>query len=370
MTGRTPILSLSGILGQERAVETLRSAAASSRVHHAWIFAGPAGVGKFTAAVAFAALLLDPTSAPGLTGAIEPEEGSATQRMIASGSHPDLHVITKELAAYSADAQVRSSKQRNIAKAVIDEHLLTPIALAPSVKTASMAGKVFIVDEAELLDPSLSRAYTQNAMLKTLEEPPAGSVIILVTAHEERLLPTIRSRCQRVAFGRLDAASMQKWLKAAEGELGGLRDADERAWVLAYADGSPGRALTAMRTGLYQWRRTLGPMLAQLERPGAFPLELGPTMAKLIDEWAAARVDEGEKAGASPSKEAANMAAARHMFALLGAHAGEQLRRAPDEPSRARRLRWIDALSECERHVSANVNLQLAMENLAAQWAR
>jgi DNA polymerase-3 subunit delta' len=154
-------------------------------------------VGKFTTALAFAAVILDPSSQPDLSGVIEPDPESASQQLLAAGTHPDLHIITKELAVVSRVDSVRDSKQRNIAKAVLEEFLLEPAARTGSMNGA-LASKVFIVDEAELID-----GVGQNSLLKTLEEPAPGSVIILVTANEERLLPTIRSRCQRVGFAPL-----------------------------------------------------------------------------------------------------------------------------------------------------------------------
>src|SRR6266853_6522241 len=72
-------LPLSGIIGQDQAVSGLRAAVQSGRIHHAWVFHGPTGVGKFTTALAFAALILDPTSAPDLSGQIEPDPQSQTQ---------------------------------------------------------------------------------------------------------------------------------------------------------------------------------------------------------------------------------------------------------------------------------------------------
>ena len=73
------------------------------------------------------------------------------------------------------------------------------------------------------------------ATLKLLEEPPAGTVIILVTTREDRLLPTIRSRCQRVAFAPLDDQAMQSWLASADLAV----DPESRRWIERFAEGSP-----------------------------------------------------------------------------------------------------------------------------------
>jgi DNA polymerase III subunit delta' len=353
-------VSFGEIIGQERAVANLRSCIASGRMHHAWIFHGPPGVGKFTTALAFAGVILDPTSEPGLSGEIEPDPASETQRLLEAGTHPDLHIVVKELAAISREAGVRDSKQRTIAKDVLEEFLIEP-AQRTSSGRGGLAAKVFIIDEAELIDQR-----GQNALLKTLEEPAAGSVIVLVTASEERLLPTIRSRCQRVGFVPLGEKEMQRWFKAAEVDLEGLEEA-ERSWVLSYAEGSPGTAELVLETGLVQWRRTLAPLLAEIEA-GRFPIEMGSTMAKLAEEWAAAWVERPGNENAS--KDAANKAAARQMLRLVAEHYRQRLRAgaASGEGAQAS-LRAIDLVAEAERQADFNVQCQFVMENLAAQLA-
>jgi DNA polymerase III subunit delta' len=357
--GFTP---LSAVLGQGRAVEVLHGAIGSGRVHHAWIFGGPAGVGKFTAAVGFAALLLDPAtrvergSKNGPARVIEPGSASSVQQLVRSGNHPDLHVIRKELAAMSSESDVRKRKQTNIPLEVLKEFLLKPAAMARAMAGESPAGKVFIVDQAELIDP-----IGQNALLKTMEEPPAGTVIILVTSNEERLLPTIRSRAQRVSFGRLDAGAMERWLEGS----GLATPPGMRKWVLEYAAGSPGVATTVIRQGLHAWHAALGPMLASVDR-GTFSGELGPAMAKLIDERAA----EEAKATPEGSKDAANRAWSKRMLGYVATHyqgrlsggegGGEGLERA---------ARAIDLVADAERQIDANVRYSDVVENLAAQLA-
>ncbi len=350
---------LDAILGQPRAVGVLRAALRSGRVHHAWVFAGPPGVGKRTTAEAFAAMLLDPTLAASADGELRAALGSDTARLVATRAHPDLHVITKELARFSGDASVRARKMTTIAKEVIETHLLAPIALAPTIRTTALAQKVFIVDEAELMDRSRTNAPTQNALLKTLEEPAPGSVIVLVTAREDALLPTIRSRCQRVGFGPLDDAAMDAWLERANLPAG----PEELAWARRLAQGSPGRAELAIETGLVDWARALDPLLDGLDRGRPQP-ELGGELARLVDAWAADWVKQRPQA----SKEAANHAGAGHMLGLLAERYRGQLHDVATQggdPSAA--LTAIDAIAATERQIAANVPAALAMEHLAAQ---
>ena len=351
---RTPAPGpLSARIGQARAVGVLQRAIDAGRVHHAWIFHGPSGVGKFTAALAFAGVLLDPEAAPTLTGTVEPPADSAVQRLLRAGAHPDLHVVVKELARYSDSKQVRDAKLQTIPKAVVDTHLLRPAVLASNLP-GGLAGKVFIVDEAELLDRSPTNAPVQNALLKTLEEPPEGTVIVLVTASEDRLLPTIRSRCQRVAFTRgLDVAGPDVPPGAAP-------------WLLSIAGGSPGALVGALDAGLHGWHLEIDPMLDDAER-GRFHVALGPTMTRLIDDRAAAWVKEGETRGENRSKDAANRVAARQMLGLVAEHDRAGLA----DPARAgAAVRAIDHVVDASRELSSAVQVQFVMDHLAARLPR
>ncbi len=350
--------TLSDILGQDRAISALRGALSAGRVHHAWVFHGPSGVGKMTTARAFAAALLDPTLAPNLAGELEPDPDSETQRLINANVHPDLHIVTKELALFSDDANVRARKLITIPRQVVDEHLVRPAALTARVPTGARAGKVFIVDEAELLDEG-----TQNAVLKTLEEPAPGTVIILVTSRENRLLPTIRSRCQRVAFAPLDDASMRAWIKL-DKERASIGQ-EQRDWLIRFADGAPGRFELAQTMGLFAWKRELAPRLDAADH-GSFDPDLGKTMSDLVESYAQAWVDAHENA----SKDAANKDGARQLFALLAHRAQETLRAAKDDAIAHRALATIDAIGEAERNIDSNVNMKFAFEDLAARLAR
>ncbi|MEX0876820.1 MAG: hypothetical protein WD114_05110 [Phycisphaerales bacterium] len=348
-----PPEGLDAILGQGRAIEVLRQAMDSQRVHHAWIFHGPEGVGKFTAAIAWAATILDPSSAPDLTGRLAPDPLSHVQQLIRAGTHPDLHVLKKELARYHEESKVRDAKLRTIPKAIVEEHLIKPATLAPTLKNGSIAGKVFIVDEAELLDTPV-----QNAILKTLEEPAPGTVIILVTSSEDRLLPTIRSRCQRVAFTPLDDDSMRAWASRQDFDV----SPDAHHWLMRYASGSPGRYQEAVESDLYSWHIAIDPMYTQAER-GRHPLTMGTTMAELVENWAQGWVKQGEKLGENRSKEAANRKGADQMFALIA----QRARMGLTDPARMERsLHAIDCVQRARRELDTNVQVKFVMDHLAA----
>ncbi|MDF1809129.1 MAG: AAA family ATPase [Phycisphaerales bacterium] len=351
-------IGMGKVLGQHRAMEILGQSMQSQRVHHAWIFHGPKGVGKFTAAVAWAATILDPSSAPNLNGDIEPDPESQVQGLLRAGTHPDLHVIKKELAKYHEEKKVRDAKLQTIPKAVVEEHLIVPATLAPTIKSDSIAGKVFIIDEAELLDRSPNKAPVQNAILKTLEEPAPGTVIILVTSSEDRLLPTIRSRCQRVSFTPLDDDAMREWMRTQSLDL----PPEEHHWLMQYASGSPGRLLAAIEAGLYQWHIRIEPMCRDADR-GVHPISLGSTMGELVDEWAGKWVKIGDKLGENRSKEAANRMSAEQMFALIA----QRARKGLHDPSTAHRsLHTIDCVTRAKTELDTNVQVKFVMEHLAA----
>ena len=275
------------ILGQQFGLDVLKRALASGRFHHAWIFAGPRGVGKYTTAVELARTLLDPAASPDELGSGE-AAGSDVARRIDAGTHPDLHVIRKELAAFSEAAEVRSRKQTNIPIDVLREHMLggevgDKQVDAAAYRTSTLGqGKVFIIDEAELL-----AREAQNTLLKTLEEPPPKTYIILITSHPDRLYPTILSRCQHVRFHRLDDEQMAAWAKNTLSELPAAR----RKWILAFADGSPGTALRAVEFELDQWQDALDPMLDGLAS-GEFPAPMGTALGEMVESYAQALVQK------------------------------------------------------------------------------
>ncbi len=354
---------MSRILGQARPLEILQTALRSGRFHHAWIFSGPRGVGKYTTAIELARILLDPDLDKAHTPIGAAPTDTPTQRLINAGTHPDLHIIRKELAIYSEERELRDRKQMNIPINLLRERVIggksgDTYYEAPAYRTAVRGhGKVFIIDEAELL-----AREAQNAMLKTLEEPPIQTYFILVTRQPERLYSTIHSRCQHVRFNHLDAAAMRQWF--AQSNLSA--DPAVLSWVEQFAEGSPGVAKLAIEYGFYQWQQALEPMLMDLQR-GKFPVALGETMAELVDAFAAAWVKaHGEK---TTSKDAANKDGARHLFTLLASYARRQLAAAcATDPTDSPWLRAIDLLREAERELDSNVSNKLLLENLAVQW--
>jgi DNA polymerase-3 subunit delta' len=176
------------------------------------VFAGPEGVGKRLAAVAVAQRLNCLTAAAGDPDAC----GTCSAcRRIAAGNHPDVVTIP--------GISVPGEKKAEAVREKIATAAYRPF---------EGRRRVFILDDADLLQP-----VVQNALLKTLEEPTRLSQFILVTARPDGLLPTIRSRCPQLRFGRLDVDDVAALLV----ERQGLAAVAAREVAFA-ADGSPGRA--------------------------------------------------------------------------------------------------------------------------------
>lgn len=366
------MLNFSDILGQSHAVSIIQSALQSEHIHHAWIFHGSIGIGKFTVAKALAAALLEPDASLNLTGIIEADPDGRCVHLIEYGAHPDYHVIRKELATVSRKDSVRRAKQVNIPKEVVLEFLIEPAAHTGhgDQNHSALASKVLIIDEAELL-----AREGQNLLLKTLEEPPPGTVIILVTSQLDKLLPTIRSRCQRIGFSPLSDDEMSRWLarfinnpsqtQSAE-DVESLRPIsnDERTWLLRFAAGSPGLAEVAIRNHFFNWYDEIAPRLRAIWN-GQFDEMLGKRLKVLVDDYAV----ESIKGNPNASKGAANKAGARFMFQLIAAEMRGALRMiiakggSPD-----RILHLIELLQSAEQQLNSNVNMEMLFENLIIQW--
>ena len=351
------------VLGQNLVIDALQTALRNGRLHHAYIFHGPVGIGKFTTAYAFAKVLLchDPkTDDQGNTAACG---GCKSCHLIgesapSDAAHPDLRVVAKELARYSDDASVRGRKLTSIPVDVLRQSLIEPVYRAAQMGPR----KVLIVDEAELLNDT-----GQNLLLKTLEEPPKETYLILVTASQDKLMMTIRSRCQRVAFVPLPDKLVSQWLEQRSPSL-----ADEQhSWLVGFAGGSLGRATLAMDYGLFDWSKTIIPAIDQASQ-GKYPIALGQEMKEMIDGFAKHWVDE--HAGAS--KEAANRMAAGVLWSIVGQHARQHIHRlasqcqageaAVNEPALGPWVGVIGALAQAEHELARNVNLGLVTDHLVS----
>ena len=211
------------IAGQDKAVGQFASAWRSRRLHHAWLLAGPKGVGKASFGKEAATRVLAEAAGPAvhLPGLDTPADHPIA-KLLAAGSHPDFRWLerlerpTGGLARNISVDQIRS--------------LQALLSVTPSMSP----WRAIVIDSVDDLEASAA-----NALLKMLEEPPANTIFFLVSHAPGRLLPTIRSRCRRLDFSRLDDDVMTSLLSRSlpEEKSGAI------AQLVEFAEGSIGRAI-------------------------------------------------------------------------------------------------------------------------------
>lgn len=208
------------LLGHTAAEATMAEAARAGRLHHAWLITGPDGIGKATLAFRFARRLL---AGMPETNDLALDPAHPVFRRVAASAHADL--LTIALAYDDKRKRMKTQIAVDDVRRIGGFMALTP---------AEGGWRIAIVDGAESLNPA-----SANALLKILEEPPQRAILLLVCSSPGSLLPTIRSRCRRLALSPLDDAAMARALATYLPNM----DADQRSRLADLAEGSPGRAL-------------------------------------------------------------------------------------------------------------------------------
>lgn len=229
--------------GGEDVERTFAEAMTRGRLHHAWLLAGPEGVGKATFAYRAARRLLGAAPAPqlGVLGAAPDDQAS---RLVAGRAHPDLMVLQREAEDGKARKQIPVEEARGLPEFF--------------AKTPALAHwRVAIVDQADDLNPSGA-----NALLKTLEEPPPQGIILLVSSRPAALLPTIRSRCRLLRFTAPAREATAAWLARRAGIA-----ADEATELAIMAGGAPGQAWRLAASGALAVDARARALLASLPTP-------------------------------------------------------------------------------------------------------
>ena len=249
------------IEGHDHIVDQFRRAAERGRLASSFLFVGPSGIGKRSLAIAFARALLCETRPE---AALDPCGQCGSCAQVDAGTHPDLLQVSKpkdksflplELLIGDKDHRMR-------------EGLCHDIGLKP------FAGgrRIAIIDDADYLN-----AEGANCLLKTLEEPPPRSVLILIGTSPARQLPTIRSRCQLIRFQPLADEMVAKLLLA----QGHAADEVEARRMAAHGEGSPERAIELADPDLWAFRETL---LGSLAAASLDPLRLARAISAFVDE--------------------------------------------------------------------------------------
>ncbi|GBF57177.1 DNA polymerase III subunit tau [Candidatus Phycosocius bacilliformis] len=224
------------LFGHHAAEAELADSLTHGRSHHAWLMTGPKGIGKATLAYRFARRLLG--ARPDPSGLLASDPDDPICRKIAQGAHPDLRTATR------LDPE-KSEIKRDVTIGAIRD-LTQFFTMTADGRDGARVG---IIDCAD--DMSVSAA---NALLKTLEEPPPGATLILLSHTPGRLLPTLRSRCRRLDLVSLSDADMAQ----------ALPDLD--AATRSLAAGRPGRAKALMALQAAKLYATLSRHLSGLPR--------------------------------------------------------------------------------------------------------
>ena len=331
LTIRTMADPIDAIYDQPDAVGQLRAALGQDRLPHGVVFAGPPGVGKATTAVALAKHFL-----------CDAGRDAYQMGLIDAGTHPDYHVITKELVRLTS----KTSKATTLSIDVIRDHLVAPA----TKKTVTGRGKVFVVEEADLMQPP-----AQNALLKTLEEPAGRTLIVLLTPRPEDLLATILSRAQVFRFAALPDKTVFNRLK--------LRGVEPKAAEQAtrIADGSLGLALRWAEDGVVEKSRDLFAHLDGLlaARPTA---DLGEWLRTAADAYAAKQLERDDLA----SKDNATRAGLGVYLRLTARHFRQAMRSTDAADPLERLCQGVDAVVRCEQYLDGNVNIALALQQLGS----
>lgn len=317
------------IIGHDRPKRLIRAMLDADRLPHALLLTGPAQVGKTALALAVA-------QAANCTAERPPCGACPACAKIERGAHPDVQVIEPE------------GKLRVIKIETIRE-LRKSIAFRPYEGRT----KVFVVREADRMQ--VQGDYAANALLKTLEEPPPASLLILTAPGESSLLPTILSRCVRVNLAPLPLDTVEQWLEDHRGLTG-----PRARLAAALSQGCLGRAKDVDPDDIWDLRQQLLDAVSRLESHDPVPaVEQAETLAADKDRWPDIfrllrfyyRDLMLTAAGARPDQ-------------LVYVDLADRLaRRAAERPVR-RHIASMDALDRAERSLERLIRPELVWENL------
>jgi len=226
------------VIGHEQAEQAFIEAWQAGRLHHAWLLAGPQGMGKghFAARVA-RFLVTHGRSGDGQPIALDDPGDAAAGKLVDAGNHPEIIHLTRQV----------KDKGKELARNITIDQVRGVIRrLHLSLSLGEW--RVIIVDAVDDLETDGA-----NALLKTLEEPPARTLFLLVSHSPGRLLPTIRSRCRTSRFQPVDRDVMTAWLHDQRAML----DMSEVRAIAAASGGVPGKALALIESDVSAMEKKL-----------------------------------------------------------------------------------------------------------------
>ena len=346
-------MSWHGIDGHDDVVEQFRRAIARGRLASSFLFAGPPGIGKRTFALKLAQAMLCQTRPE---EALDPCGTCPSCAQVAAGTHPDLDVVGKPDDKSFIPLELLIGEREHRRR----EGLCHNIGLKPFLG----GRKIAMIDDADYLN-----AEGANALLKTLEEPPPRSVLILIGTTPAKQLPTIRSRCQLIRFQPLSVAIVAELLVS----KGFVADPSEAQRLARYSEGSLQRALELADPDLWLFRNTLYQRLSEATLDST---QLAKAVATFVDE-------AGKEASARRARFRQVIAFAAEFYRqLLHAqcgvsvsedvelqnHVGKAIERGVGDPesSAARLDRCLDAAAQVDRNANQSTLIECWLDDLAA----
>ncbi len=341
------------ILGHDDVVERFRLALRRGRLASSFLFVGPPGTGKRTFAVRLAQAFLCPER-PEVE--LDPCGGCPSCAQVTAGTHPDLEIVGKPKDKASIPLELLIGDKEHRGRAGLCRNM--------AIKPSTGRRKIAVIDDADHLN-----IEGANSLLKTLEEPPPGSILILISTSPARQLPTIRSRCQLIRFRPLPAATVAELLVSKE-----LVDDPEEARRLArFGDGGLEKALELADEELWSFREQF---YQRLSEPVLDSVPLAKTLSAFVDK-------AGKAAAARRARLRRVVAFAIDFYrqfarTMAGAGGGDDrqlqesvdralARLTGDEESVARCLdRCLEAAGQLDRNVNQTTFIECWLDDLAA----
>ncbi|WP_422061187.1 DNA polymerase III subunit delta' [Sphingopyxis sp.] len=212
------------VIGHDEAEKAFLEAWRGGRLHHAWLLAGPQGMGKASFAARVARFLATHGRAgEGHAMSLDDPGDAAAGKLVDAGNHPEIIHMARQLKDKSKDL-ARNITIDQVRGMIRRQHLSLSLG----------EWRVIVIDAVDDLETDGA-----NALLKTLEEPPAKTLFLLISHSPGRLLPTIRSRCRTLRFQPVDRDVMTSWLH----DIRSMLDMAELRAIVAASGGVPGKAL-------------------------------------------------------------------------------------------------------------------------------